>query len=152
MFVSIRNIAYYIIGYVVRSICNIRYVYPVFPEKGEKMHTPIQFYLKVPVDLFRSGTPTRHKFDYLRTMPPRNEDQFYDVKINPLTKIIKYDSGGLSLFDAPNYSFGYDWWVIPAGTMLPPGFTLTKDLSDGKFRGHYTIRAMEDMHVEIWKQ
>lgn len=39
------------------------------------MHTPIQFYLKVPVDLFRSGTPTRHKFDYFRTMPPRNEDQ-----------------------------------------------------------------------------
>lgn len=74
------------------------------------------------------------------------------VKINPLTKMIKHDSGGLSLFDAPNYSFGYDWWVIPAGTMLPPGFTLTKDLSDGKFRGHYSIRAMEDMYVEIWKQ
>ncbi|SFD15803.1 hypothetical protein SAMN05660479_03318 [Microbulbifer thermotolerans] len=44
------------------------------------MHTPIEFYVKLPVDLFRGGTPTKHKFDYLRTMPPRNETQTYDVK------------------------------------------------------------------------
>ena len=116
------------------------------------MHTPIKFYVKIPVDLFRGGTPTKHKFDYLRTMPPRKEEQTYDVKINPKTKVIDYTSGGLSLFNAPDFSFGPDWWVIPAGTQLPDGFTITKDLTNGKFKGHFTIRALTDMHETIWKQ
>jgi len=50
------------------------------------MHTPIKFYIKIPADLFRGGTPTKPKFDYLRTMPPRDDNQVYDVKINPQTK------------------------------------------------------------------
>ncbi len=116
------------------------------------MHTPIEFYVKLPADLFRGGTPTRHKFDYLRTMPPRNEDQTYDVKINPKNGLIDHTTGGLSLFNAPNFGFGLDWWVIPGGTKLPPGFTLSKDLTDGKFRGHYTIRALRDMSVKEWKK
>jgi len=116
------------------------------------MHTPIKFYVKLPVDLFRGGTPTKHKFNYLRTMPPRKEDQIYDVKINPKTKMIDHTSGGLSLFDMPNYSFGADWWVIPAGTRLPQEFTITKDLTNGKFKGHYTIRALADMHESEWKK
>lgn len=57
----------------------------------------------------------------------------------------------LSLFNAPNYRFGPDWWVIPAGTQLPPEFTLSKDLTDGKLSGHYTIRALVDMPVAVWK-
>jgi len=116
------------------------------------MHTPIEFYVKLPADLFRGGTPTKHKFDYLRTMPPRNETQTYDVKINPKNGFIDHTSGGLSLFNTPNFGFGPDWWVIPAGTKLPPEFTLSKDLTDGKFRGHYTIRALVDMPVTTWKQ
>jgi hypothetical protein len=89
------------------------------------MHTPIEFYVKLPADLFRGGTPTKHKFDYLRTMPPRNSDQTYDVKINSTTGLFDHTTGGLSLFNAPNYRFGPDWWVIPAGTKLPPEFTLS---------------------------
>ena len=116
------------------------------------MHTPIKFYVKLPVDLFRGGTPTKHKFDYLRTMPPRTKDQVYDVKLKPKSKIIDHTSGGLSLFKTPNYSFGPDWWVVPAGIVLPPQFTLTKDLTNGKFIGHYTIRAMEDMSEDTWKR
>ena len=113
------------------------------------MHTPIKFYVKIPVDLFRGGTPTKHKFDYLRTMPPRKEEQIYDVKINPKTKVIDHTSGGLSLFNAPDFSFGPDWWIIPAGTQLPDGFTITKDLTNGKFKGHFTIRALADMHETV---
>ena len=116
------------------------------------MHTPIEFYVKLPADLFRGGTPTKHKFDYLRTAPPRNEGQTYDVKLNPNNGLIDRKSGGLSLFNTPNYKFGGDWWVIPNGTRLPPEFTLSKDLTDGKFRGHYTIRALIDLPVNIWKQ
>jgi len=116
------------------------------------MHTAIKFYVKLPVDLFRGGTPTKHKFDYLRTMPPRTEDQIYDVKINSETGLIDHTSGGLSLFDSPNFSFGCNWWVIPVGTPLPSEFTLTKDLTGGKFKGHYSIRAISDMQVDRWKR
>jgi len=116
------------------------------------MHTPIEFYVKLPAALFRGGTPAKHKFDYLRTMPPRNSDQTYDVKINTKTGLIDHTTGGLSLFNTPNYGFGPDWWVIPAGTKLPSEFTLSKDLTGGKFKGHYTIRALIDMPIPVWKK
>jgi hypothetical protein len=85
-------------------------------------------------------------------MPPRKEEQTFDVKIKPENGNIDHTSGGLSLFNTPNYGFGSDWWVIPAGTQLPPEFTLSKDLTDGKFRGHYTIRALLDMQPAVWKK
>ena len=66
--------------------------------------------------------------------------------------MIDHTSGGLCLFNAPDFSFGPDWWVIPAGTKLPEGFTVSKDLTDGKFRGHYTIRSLTDIHESVWKQ
>jgi len=116
------------------------------------VHTPIKFYVKLPADLFRGGTPSRHRFDYLRTMPPRKAHEVYDVKIHPVTKIIDHRSGGLSLFNAPDFSFGPDWWVVPAGTRLPDGFTISKDLTNGRFRGHYTIRALVDIHESVWKR
>lgn len=57
------------------------------------MPTPIQFYVKLPADLYRAGTPTKHKFDSLRTMPPRTEEKTYDVKINPKTGFIDHTAG-----------------------------------------------------------
>lgn len=115
-------------------------------------HTPIEFYVILPVDLFRGGTPTKHKFDYIRTMPPRQSDEVFDIKIDPKTNVIDHKSGGLSLFNVPNYAFGSHWWIVPAGTQLPYGFTLSKDLTSGKFKGHYTIRAMADMPLSVWKK
>lgn len=61
------------------------------------MHTPIEFYVKLPADLFRGATPTKHKFDYLRTVPPRKEDQTYDMKTNPTTGMIDHTTSGLSI-------------------------------------------------------
>lgn len=116
------------------------------------MHTPIEFYIKMPCDLFRAGTPTKPKFDYIRTSPPRTEDQIYDLKIDPDTKLIDYKSGGLSLFNKPKLENGGDWWVIPAGTNLPHGFTVTKDITDGVFKGHYSIRSLESIHIDDWKR
>jgi hypothetical protein len=116
------------------------------------MHTPVEFYLKLPVDLFRGGSPKRHRFDYLRTLPPRTDGQVYDVKINPRTGLIDHTSGGLSLFAVPDFSLGPDWWIVPAGTELPKEFVLTKDLTNGRFRGHYTIRAQFDIDQELWRR
>lgn len=116
------------------------------------MHTPIKFYLEIPTNLYRGGTATKPKFDYIRTSPPRDEDERFDIKINPDTKIIEHMSGGLSLFNKPNFENGTNWWVVPAGIELPPGFTVTKDLTNGIFKGHYSIRALSDIHIDDWKK
>jgi len=116
------------------------------------MHTPTKFYLKIPTDLYRGGAAKKPKFDYIRTSPPRDEDDRFDIKIDPDTKKIDHLSGGLSLFNRPNFEHGTNWWVIPAGIDLPPGFTVTKDLTDGKFKGHYSIRALSDIDINDWKK
>ncbi|WHI45964.1 hypothetical protein [Microbulbifer sp. VAAF005] len=90
------------------------------------MHTPIEFYLKTPVELYRAGTPTKSNFDYIRTMPPRTGDQTYDIKINSETGVVDHTSGGVSLFDKPKMDFSPDWWVIPPKTELPPGLQSQK--------------------------
>ncbi len=116
------------------------------------MHTPIKFYIKIPTTLYRAGAATRPRFDYIRTNPPRNDDQIFDIKIDPNTKMIDHESGGMSLFDKPRFNNSKDWWVLPEGTKLPPGFTVTKDLTDGVFKGHYSIRALSTMHIDTWKK
>ncbi len=43
------------------------------------MHTPIQFFVRIPQDLFRGGAATKPRFDYLRTTPPCTEHEVWDV-------------------------------------------------------------------------
>ncbi len=57
----------------------------------------------------------------------------------------------ISIPKLPDYAFSNDWWVVPEGTCLPPEFTISKDSTNGKFRGHYIIRALTDIHIEVWK-
>jgi hypothetical protein len=71
--------------------------------------------------------------------------------VDPDTRIIDRTSGGLSLFATPNLTFSPDWWVVPVGTKVPDGFILTKDLTDGVFLGHYTVRSLYDIHEDIWR-
>ena len=74
------------------------------------MHTPIEFYLKVPEDLFRKGAPKKPRFDYLRTSPPRQAPQVFDVRVREEGDrfFIEPKSGGLSLFDSPGRRAGED--------------------------------------------
>lgn len=86
-------------------------------------------------------------------MPPREGDQTWDVKIDAITNMIYSSSGGLSLFDQPALNATDDWWVIEAGTQMPLGFHLSMDQNkDGKYDGHFTVRALQDMHIEVWKK
>ncbi len=85
-------------------------------------------------------------------MPPRTEDQRFDIKIDPVTNKVKHKTGGLSLFDKSDHEFSSNWWVIPAGTDLPDDFEVSKDLTNGKFEGHYTIRALKDIDLDGWKK
>ena len=118
------------------------------------MHTPIEFYVKVPKDLYRRGGATKPRFDYIRTSPPREAPQKFDLKVKKIggKTLIDHKSGGLSLFDKADFRSGEDWWVIPKGTPLPPGFTVTKDLTGNVFKGHYSIRALSDIELKKWKK
>lgn len=118
------------------------------------MHTPVEFYIKTPVDLYRRGGASKPRFDYIRTSPPREAPQKFDlaVKVQRGKMIIDHKSGGLSLFDKPDFRSGKDWWLIPKGTQLPSGFTVSKDTTGGSFRGHYSIRSLMDIDVEKWKK
>ena len=50
---------------------------------------------------FRLGRKTKAKFDYIRTTPPREEEQTRDVRVYKKNDIDFVDSksGGLSLFN-----------------------------------------------------
>ena len=118
------------------------------------MHTITDFYVKVPVDLYRRGGAKTPRFDYIRTCPPRDVADKFDLKVKPNGSggyVIDHTSGGLSLSNRPHLRTGEDWWLIPKGTPLPPGFTLTRDLTGSSFKGHYTIRSTHDIDLELWK-
>lgn len=117
------------------------------------MHTPVEFFIKVPEDLYRRGGLNKPRFDYIRTSPPREAPHKFDLKVSIIKgkTIIDHKSGGLSLFNKPDYRNGVDWWLIPKGTSLPPGYTLSKDLTGNTFKGHYSIRSVHDIELEKWK-
>ena len=118
------------------------------------MHTPMDFYVKVPVDLYRRGGANKPRFDYIRTSPPRDTAEKFDIKVKPNGSgglVVDHKSGGLSLFNKLDYRAGEDWWLIPKGTDLPPGYTVTKDLTGSTFKGHYSIRAISDVDLNKWK-
>tara|TARA_Y100001956_G_C4028809_1_gene145296 strand:- start:94 stop:519 length:426 start_codon:yes stop_codon:yes gene_type:complete len=112
------------------------------------MHTPVQFYMAIPEDLFRLGRKTTPKLDYIRPTPPRDEKQdAWDVRVYEKNGVSYIDSqsGGLSLFNYRNPQFGNLWWKIPKSTKLPSGLhiSLDKGGKEGKF--HFTIRPLHDM-------
>jgi len=114
-----------------------------------EMHTPIEFYLVFPVDLYRRGEQGRLKLDYVRTHPPRKAEEVWDVEIK--NGLVQKESGGNSTFNRPNAKFGVWWYRIPKGTPLPDGLHLSKDHTDGDFRGHYTIRPFTNMTLDAFK-
>ena len=118
------------------------------------MHTPVEFFLKVPEDLFRRGGATKPRFDYIRLSPPKVAPEKFDLKVKIVGGkiLIDHKSGGLSLFNKPDFRSGSDWWVIPKGSLLPPGFTISKDLTGNKFSGHYSVRSLTDIEPVKWTE
>lgn len=109
-----------------------------------------QYFLVLPVSLFRMGELSRPNFTYLRTNPPRTDR--FDVKLDQDGRILPRD-GGLSFFDKPNYRVSPDWWVVEKGTPVPDKFVLIQDAdSHPKLPVHYTLAANGEMTVDYWKQ
>lgn len=111
------------------------------------MHTPLEYYIIFPVNLYRAGRKTKAKVDYVRTIPPRDETQKSDVRIYKKfgTDYVDSKSGGVSVFNWRNPSLGSLWWKIPRGTELPDGLILSLDAGGTSGKSHYTVRPTFDM-------
>jgi hypothetical protein len=113
------------------------------------MHTPLEFYVVLPCDLFRLGRKTIAKMDYIRTTPPRTEEESWDIRIKE-NGLVDAKSGGLSLFNFRNPRFGVLWWKIPKGTKLPPGLHVSLDEGGSPGKRHFTVRPLYDMSLETY--
>ena len=113
------------------------------------MHTSIDFYVVLPCDLFRLGRRTKAKMDYIRPTPPRGEEESWDVRIGQ-DGLVDCKSGGLSLFNYRNPSFGAMWWKIPRGTRMPVGLHVSMDAGGSATKRHFTVRPLYDMPLEIY--
>ncbi len=118
------------------------------------MHTPLEFYVKLPEDLFRLGRKTKAKMDYIRTTPPRSEESKWDLRIfkRDGKDYVDSKSGGLSLFNYRNPSLGSLWWKIPKGTNLPVGLHLSLDKGGVEGKSHFTVRPLYDMPLEQYME
>jgi len=117
------------------------------------MHTPLEFYVTIPQDLFRLGRKTKAKLDYIRTTPPRNMDtERWDIKIYEYNDVEYVDaqSGGLSLFNYRNPNHGNLWWKIPKGTKLPTGLHISLDEGGKKGERHFTVRPLSNMPLNVY--
>lgn len=117
------------------------------------MHTPIQFYVTLPIDLFRMGRKKKAKLDYIRTTPPRDEEnQVWDLRVyekNGMT-YVDSQSGGLSLFNYRNPKFGTLWWKIPKSTKMPNGIHVSLDEGGKNGKHHFTVRPLYDMPYSLY--
>jgi hypothetical protein len=118
------------------------------------MHTPVDFYVVLPDDLYRLGGRTRAKFDYVRTTPPRAEAERWDVRLYDLKGVSFVDaqSGGLSLFNFRNAKLGTLWWRIPKGTNVPLGLQVSRDAGADPRKAHFTVRPLHDTPHEEYLQ
>ncbi|TCI02945.1 hypothetical protein EZV61_11690 [Corallincola luteus] len=116
------------------------------------MHTPIQFYVTLPFDLFRLGRKSKAKFDYIRTTPPRDFEQTWDVKVYQKNGVDVVDakSGGLSLFNYRNPRFGSLWWKLPKHSKMPSGLHVSLDDGGRDGKHHFTIRPLTDMPLSLY--
>jgi hypothetical protein len=102
-----------------------------------------------PVHLFRGGSKSSPRLDKLRTMPPRQLGEAFDIAIydHSGTTYVKKDSGGISTLEKPTSGFADHWWRIPKGTKIPLGLRISRDYNPkpGIKPTHYSIRPLSDM-------
>ncbi|MCE2030134.1 hypothetical protein [Sessilibacter corallicola] len=113
-------------------------------------HTIVELYVKViPVDLFRRGAKNKPQLHKLRTMPPRQIEETFDIELYKKDGVdyVSKDTGGISTFNRANSNFGAFWWKIPKGTKIPEGLRVSKDFNTNPSQKptHYTIRPLVDM-------
>lgn len=113
-------------------------------------HTIVEIFVNLtPIHLFRSGSKNSPRLDKLRTMPPRQIGEAFDIEIYDYngTTYVKKDSGGISTLERPTPGFGDFWWKIPKGTKIPLGLRISRDYNPkpGIKPTHYSIRPLHDM-------
>ena len=116
----------------------------------------------VPLDLWRAMK--KHKssspFEFVEqpyTFPngrPRPADISMETRSGEPWVLIKDRPRGLSTFDKPGVPPGKGWeyYKIPAGTVLPEGLAIVEDEHNARFNAtHYTIAPAYDMPLAVFK-
>lgn len=116
----------------------------------------------VPINLWRALNRTRPGgvFDFvteafvLSNGRPRPADITTELRRGVPWVLITERPRGVSTFDKPGVPRGRDWdyFRIPAGTVLPEGIVIVKDEFNSSFGAtHYTIAPAHDMPLQQFR-
>ncbi|HEX7896772.1 MAG TPA: hypothetical protein VF950_03375 [Planctomycetota bacterium] len=121
------------------------------------------FDVKVPVNLWRAwnSKETAHPMDLVEKAFSRGNGMVRaaDIEIKPVNGdpwvFVKYRPRGASAFDRPRAFKGSHWryFLLPAGTELPPGLAIVKDEYYQRYRAtHYTLAPARDMPLATFRE
>lgn len=84
---------------------------------------------------------------------PRGAPRKPDITIKKGWVKVRNRPRGISTFDKPNIFKGHwEYFKLPAGTILPEGLVVVKDSYNSTFQAtHYTIAPAQDMPLQIFK-
>ncbi|WDE04480.1 hypothetical protein SG34_024605 [Thalassomonas viridans] len=111
----------------------------------------------VPVDLYRAKKVKSDKplFDLVETevVRKRGAPRKADITIKNARVYVRHRPRGISTFDRPNTFRGHwEYYKLPAGTVLPKGLVIVKDSYNPVFEAtHYTIAPERDMPLFHFK-
>lgn len=113
----------------------------------------------VPVNLWRAKktkAPIEELFSLVEkeTIRPRGAPRQPDITIENDWVKVRNRPRGISTFDKPNTFKGkWDYFKIPAGTILPEGLAIVKDNHNKTFGAtHYTIAPDRDMPLILFRK
>jgi len=112
----------------------------------------------VPVNLWRAkkvGVPVRELFALVEeeVVRSRGAPRQPDITIEDDWVRVRNQPRGISTFDRPDTFKGkWEYFKIPAGTVLPEGLAIVKDSYNKAFGAtHYTIAPDRDMPLALFK-
>ena len=113
----------------------------------------------VPVNLWRakkSKLPISELFSLVETevIRSRGAPRQPDITIENEWVKVRHRPRGISTFDKPDTFKGkWEYFKIPAGTVLPEGLAIVKDNYNKAFGAtHYTIAPDRDMPLSLFRQ
>lgn len=110
--------------------------------------------ITIKLDLFRRGNAASPRLDHVRAGADRlAQGRPVDVGTCLVNGEVWVTGGegGISTFDRP-LSSEPNWWLIPAGTELPPELLVRRDHATPDGRTHYALAPAHDMPLAVYRR
>ncbi|MEK8016946.1 MAG: hypothetical protein VSS75_008765 [Candidatus Parabeggiatoa sp.] len=106
----------------------------------------------VPECLYRSGNSSSPKLDHVRiNRGPDKDDDIATTVINGITYVYP-NTGGISVFNTPDYTLSKKWWICYANVILPSKLILVHDSTAFNGCKHFTISPKYFMTLDEYKK